>query len=62
MRAFISHTSDLAEFPEGGSFVQAALDAVGRAGLVAVDMRYFALAMACQPNTAASGYANPTLR
>jgi tetratricopeptide (TPR) repeat protein len=42
VRMFVSHTSDMATFPEGRSFVQAVLDAAGRAGLVAVDMRYFA--------------------
>jgi tetratricopeptide (TPR) repeat protein len=41
-QVFISHTSDMARFPEGRSFVQAALDAVSRAGLASVDMRYFA--------------------
>lgn len=40
-KIFLSHTSDMAGFPADRSFVQAALDAVGRAGLVAVDMRYF---------------------
>ena len=38
----VSHTSDAARGPAGRSFVQAALDAVVRAGLVPVDMRYFA--------------------
>jgi tetratricopeptide (TPR) repeat protein len=41
-RVFLSHTSDMALFPGGRSFVQAALDAVGRARLAPVDMRYFA--------------------
>jgi hypothetical protein len=41
-QVFVSHTSDMALFPEGRSFVQAALDAVGRAGMAPVDMRYFA--------------------
>src|SRR5579862_1245850 len=41
-QVFLSHTSDMAQFPEDRSFVQAALDAVGRARLAAVDMRYFA--------------------
>jgi hypothetical protein len=41
-QVFVSHTSDMDEFPEGRSFVQAALDAVGRAGMASVDMRYFA--------------------
>ncbi len=40
-QVFLSHTSDMAQFPEGRSFVQAALDAVGRARLAPVDMRYF---------------------
>lgn len=39
---FLSHTSDMAQFPQGRSFVQAALEAVARAHMVAVDMRYFA--------------------
>ena len=38
----MSHTSDMAGFPRGRSFVQAALDAVSRAGMAPVDMRYFA--------------------
>src|SRR5262249_33691828 len=41
-RVFVSHTSDMDQFPEDRSFVQAALDAVNRAGMVPVDMRYFA--------------------
>jgi tetratricopeptide (TPR) repeat protein len=41
-QVFISHTSDMAAIPPGRSFVQAALDAVGRAGMAPIDMRYFA--------------------
>jgi predicted ATPase/DNA-binding CsgD family transcriptional regulator len=41
-QVFVSHTSDMAQFPEGRSFVQAVLDAVSRAGMAPVDMRYFA--------------------
>jgi len=42
-QVFISHTSDMALFPEVRSFVQAAMDAVDpRAGMAAVDMRSFA--------------------
>jgi Domain of unknown function (DUF4062) len=41
-QVFVSHTSDMAQVPEGRSFVQAALDAVGRAKMAPVDMRYFA--------------------
>jgi hypothetical protein len=40
-QVFVSHTSDMAAFPVGRSFVQAALDGIGRTGLAAVDMRYF---------------------
>src|ERR1700679_858556 len=40
-QVFVSHTSDMEAFPAGRSFVQAALDGIGRAGLAAVDMRYF---------------------
>ncbi len=39
---FISHTSDMASFPPGRSFAQAAVDAVLRAGNRPVDMSYFA--------------------
>jgi hypothetical protein len=41
-QVFVSHTTDVARFPLDRSFVQAALDAVGRAGMAPVDMRYFA--------------------
>lgn len=41
-QVFISHTSDVERFPAGRSFAQAALDAVNRAGMTPVDMRYFA--------------------
>lgn len=41
-QVFVSHTSDMGRFPHARSFVQAALDAVSRAGMAPVDMRYFA--------------------
>jgi Domain of unknown function (DUF4062) len=41
-QVFVSHTSDMARFPEGRSFVQAVLEAVNRAGMAPLDMRYFA--------------------
>jgi hypothetical protein len=41
-QVFVSHTSDMAAVPVGRSFVQAVLDAVARAGMAPVDMRYFA--------------------
>src|SRR5215831_2521452 len=41
-RVFISHTVDMAQFPQDRSFVQAVLDAVNRVDMVPVDMRYFA--------------------
>ena len=41
-QVFDSHTSDMAAFPRDRSFVQAVLDAANRAGMVSVDMRYFA--------------------
>jgi Domain of unknown function (DUF4062)/NB-ARC domain len=39
---FISHTSDMATYPSGRSFVQAAVEAVLKAGLRPVDMAQFA--------------------
>src|SRR5579862_2413158 len=41
-QVFVSHTSDMTAVPAGRSFVQAVLDGVARAGMAAVDMRYFA--------------------
>ncbi|WP_344650546.1 NB-ARC domain-containing protein [Cryptosporangium japonicum] len=41
LRVFLSHTGELASFPEGLSYVDAAIEAVGKAGHVPVDMRWF---------------------
>lgn len=41
-QVFISHTSDMELFPAGRPFAHAAVDAVNRAGMTPVDMRYFA--------------------
>jgi tetratricopeptide (TPR) repeat protein len=41
-QVFVSHTSDMARFPAARPFVRATLDAVARAGMAPVDMRYFA--------------------
>src|SRR5690606_10791137 len=40
-KVFVSHTSEMAAWPEGRSYVDAALDAIRASGLVGVDMRDF---------------------
>ena len=40
-RIFISHTSEFSKYPEGKSFIDAAVSAVNRAGHVPCDMEYF---------------------
>lgn len=41
-QVFVSHTLDIDMFPADRSFAQAALDAISRAEMAAVDMRHFA--------------------
>ena len=43
-RVFLSHTTELREFPVGRSFVEAAEAAVNRTGGVVIDMAYFSAA------------------
>lgn len=54
-RVFVSHTSELAEWPQPRTYVQAVLDAVGAADLQGVDMRYFAAGSASCRGLSTSG-------
>lgn len=61
-QVFVSHTSDMALFPEHRPFVQAVFDAVGRVGMAPVDMRYFpALFHALSELASGFSSAQPTL-
>src|SRR4051812_8417161 len=40
-RVFLSHTSEFTKFPEKKSFIDAAIAAINRAGMVPCDMGYF---------------------
>ena len=41
MKVFLSHTSEMAKYPEGRTFVEAAMDAVIEAGFTLDEMKFF---------------------